>query len=140
MTRNDFPLYSSKNVSHQTVKWGFMQKMKAGICDAFHHINNIYQAVISLDREQTKEITAEDGLIRKSVGERKENTRGSRCARIFDIFDKSSCVCLTLSGHMLQQTRDSRHDVLWVFLSSSPSCAIHGSSWDRDKINNVRGD
>lgn len=44
-----------------------MQKMKAWICNAFHHINNIYRAVISLDQEQTKEITAEDGLIQKIV-------------------------------------------------------------------------
>lgn len=45
-----------------------MQKMKAWICNASHHINNIYRAVISLDQEQTKEITAEDGLIQKIVG------------------------------------------------------------------------
>lgn len=44
-----------------------MQKIKAWMCNAFHQINNIYRAVISLDREQTKEITTEDDLIQKIV-------------------------------------------------------------------------
>lgn len=39
---------------------------------------------------------------------------------------------------MLQQTQDLYYDVLCAFFP--PSCAIHGSSWDQDKINNVKGD
>lgn len=93
--------------------------------------------VISLDQEQTKEITAEDGLIQKIHSERMENAHGSNCARIFDIFDKSTRVCLTISGHMLQQTRGLYYDLLCVF---SPSCAIHDNSWDQDTINNVKED
>lgn len=49
--------------------------MKAWVCNAFHRINNIYRAVISLDREQTKKITAEDGLILEIVSKgRKTHT------------------------------------------------------------------
>lgn len=113
-----------------------MQKIKAWICNAFHQINNIYRAVISLDREQTKKITAEDDLIQKIV-EKGRKTHSSSCAWIFDIFDKSSHVCLTLSGHMLQQTQSLCYDLGCVF---SPSCATHDNSWDQDKINNVKGD
>lgn len=57
-----------------------MQKMKAQICNAFHHTNNIYREVISLDREQTKEITDEDGLIQKTVQKgRKTHTQLELC-------------------------------------------------------------
>lgn len=92
-------------------------------------INNIYRAVISLDREQTEEITAEDGFILKTVGKGRET-------QFSDIFDRASRVCLAGSGHMLQRLRDPYGGVLWL----SSSCVIRGSSWDQGKINNVKGD
>lgn len=47
---------------------GLAQKMRRSL----RYINNIYRAVISLDREQTEEITAEDGFILKIVRKGRE--------------------------------------------------------------------
>lgn len=116
---------------------GFVQKMKAWTCNAFHPHK---QYLLSGNLSWSGADKGDYGwrwLNSDNCWERKENTHGSGCAWIFDIFDKSSRVCLTLSGHMLQQTQDLYYDVLCVF---SPSCVIHSSSWDQDKINNVKGD
>lgn len=51
----------------------FLQEGEAGLAQKRRRrVNNTHRAVISLDREQTEEITAEDGFILRIVEKGKE--------------------------------------------------------------------
>lgn len=71
----------------------------------------------------------------ENCSERKEKTLGSRCARMFGIVDKSTLVCLPLSGHMLQQThalhrRRLRVVPLPVPYMASPGTGATSVAWE----------
>lgn len=127
MTWNDFSFVFLQECVSSHCEVGLMRNVKARICNASHHIHNIYWAVISLDRWQTKEITAEDILIQKIVRKGRK-THGSDCAWMFGIFDKSTRVCLTLSGHMLQQTQGLYCHLLSIVLLPVPYMTTPGTS------------
>lgn len=76
------------------------------------------------------EITSEDGLIQKLVKKgRKIHTALAARGFFSTSFDKSTRVCLTLLGHMLQQTRGLNRDLLCVvfFLLPVPYMTPHGT-------------